>query len=154
MRTSCSVLIRVAVMGLCLAAFSAGADDTADVSTPEEALRAVETAFAQTMADRDHPAFTSFLDEETVFFAGATVARGRSAVAAAWKPFFDGAAAPFSWSPDAVAVLDSGELGLSSGPVYDPEGKRVGTFNSVWRKDRTGAWKVVFDRGCPPCSVP
>ena len=47
-----------------------------------------------------------------------------------------------------MAVLDSGRLGLSSGPVFDPAGERVGTFNSVWRRTE-GEWKIVFDKGCP-----
>ena len=139
---------------LFLASLQAGAEVKVDTSPPEEALRAAEMAFARSMADRDHAAFTSFLDEETVFFGGAGVHRGAAAVAAAWKPLFDGPAAPFSWSPEAVAVLDSGDLGLSSGPIFGPEGRRIGTFNSVWRKDSKGAWKVVFDRGCPPCPAP
>ena len=38
-------------------------------------------------------AFVSFLAEETVFFGGQREIRGSKAVAAAWKPFFDGPAA-------------------------------------------------------------
>ena len=117
-------------------------------------LRATEEAFAKTMADRDHEAFQSFLAEETVFFGSRGEIRGKEAVAAAWKPFFEGPAAPFSWKPDTAAVLDSGTLGLTSGPIFTPEGNRVGTFNSVWRRDSSGSWKVVFDRGCPPCECP
>jgi hypothetical protein len=71
--------------------------------------------------------------------------------AAGWKRFYDGASAPFSWDPDRVEVLDSGTLAVSTGPVRDPQGRRVGTFNSVWRRDAGGAWKIVFDKGCPPC---
>jgi len=116
---------------------------------PGDDLGAVETAFAATMANRDLDAFSSFLDEETVFFAGPTELRGAAAVTAAWAPFFEGEAAPFSWEPEAVSVLDSGSLGLTSGPVFDPEGNRIGTFNSIWRLDAEGVWKIVFDRGCP-----
>ena len=36
-------------------------------------------------------------------------------------------------------------------PIRDPSGKRTGTFNSVWRREKDGRWKVVFDKGCPPC---
>jgi ketosteroid isomerase-like protein len=114
-------------------------------------VRSVERAFAKTMADRDHAGFVSFLSEETVFMGPQDAQRGKQAVAAAWKGFYEGAQAPFSWEPDRVEVLDSGTLALSSGPVRDPQGKRVGTFNSVWRKEAGGAWKVVFDKGCPPC---
>lgn len=105
------------------------------------------------MADRDHAAFVSFLAEETVFFGKAPL-RGKKAVADGWKAFYEGAKAPFSWEPDAVEVLDSGRLALSSGPVHDPDGKRVGTFNSVWRREADGQWRIVFDKGCPPCSCP
>jgi ketosteroid isomerase-like protein len=121
---------------------------TADLAA---SLRATEQAFAKTMADRDHGAFVSFLAEETVFFGGQGEIRGSEAVAAAWKPFFDGPEAPFSWQPEIAAVLDSGTLGLTSGPVFAPDGTRIGTFNSVWRRRPDGAWKVVFDRGCPDC---
>ena len=117
-------------------------------------LKATEEAFARTMADRDHAAFASFLAEETVFFAGPREIRGKAAVAKAWAPFFDGPEAPFSWQPDTAAVLDSGTLGLTSGPVFAPDGTRVGTFNSVWRRGADGSWQVVFDRGCPDCECP
>ena len=104
------------------------------------------------MADRDHAKFTSFLAEETIFFGSKSVMRGRTAVADAWKRFFEGTKAPFAWGPEKVEVLDSGTLAMSSGPVTDPEsGKRVGTFNSVWRRDKDGSWKIVLDNGCPQC---
>jgi len=45
-----------------------------------EQLRQTETAFAKTMADRDHARFASFLAEETVFM-GRTTLRGKAAVA-------------------------------------------------------------------------
>jgi ketosteroid isomerase-like protein len=114
-----------------------------------EGLGAVESAFAATMADRDLEAFVGFLDAETVFFSGPTELRGAEAVKKAWAPFFEGEAAPFSWRPEMASVLDSGSLGLTSGPVFDPEGNRIGTFNSIWRLNTDGVWKIVFDRGCP-----
>jgi ketosteroid isomerase-like protein len=36
--------------------------------------------------------------------------------------------------------------------VRDPDGRQIGTFNSVWRREADGSWKVVFDKGCPPCT--
>jgi ketosteroid isomerase-like protein len=111
-------------------------------------VRAAERAFAKTMADRDHQAFTSFLADEAIFFAGTTPLRGKAAVAAAWKRFYDAPQAPFSWDPEIVEVLDSGTLALSSGPVKDPEGKVIGIFNSIWRREADGRWRVLFDKGC------
>jgi ketosteroid isomerase-like protein len=117
-----------------------------------EEVRGTEAAFAKTMADRDHAAFTSFLATETVFLGQQAVRRGKASVAEAWKPFYEGKDAPFSWAPESVEVLDSGGLALSSGPVFDPAGQRVGTFTSVWRKEKDGKWRIVFDKGCPPCA--
>jgi len=107
-----------------------------------------EQAFAASMAARDHAAFTALLSEQAVFF-GATVLQGRAAVAAGWKAFFDGPAAPFSWQPDQVHVLGDGTLALSTGPVFNPAGEPIARFNSVWRHEAPGVWRVVFDKGQP-----
>ena len=121
------------------------------VAALQEAVRATEQAFAQTMADRDFDAFKTFLSPEAVFFSGDRALRGAEDVANAWKPYFDGPQPPFSWRPETVEVLASGSLALSSGPVFDPAGQRVGTFNSIWRRDASGGWKIVFDKGEKAC---
>jgi len=116
-------------------------------------VKDTEKAFAKTMADRDFDAFKSFLAEETIFFAGESPLEGKQAVVDAWAGFYEGEEAPFSWDPMTVAVLESGTLGLSSGPVFNTAGERVGTFNSIWRRGDDGDWKIVFDKGgqyCPP----
>jgi ketosteroid isomerase-like protein len=110
-----------------------------------------ERAFARTMAQRDHAAFTTFLAEETVFFAGDKPLRGKAAVAAAWKPMYEKPEAPFSWEPATVEVLDSGTLALSSGPVRNAAGEQVATFTSIWRQEAPGVWRIVFDKGCDHC---
>ncbi|WP_232227602.1 YybH family protein [Aerolutibacter daejeonensis] len=115
-------------------------------------VMAAERAFAKTMADRDHAAFAGFLAEETVFFSGEQATRGRAAVAESWARLYEGPDAPFSWEPDQVQVLDSGTLALSTGPVRDPSGKVIARFNSIWRREAPGVWKVVFDKGSPVCA--
>jgi len=116
-------------------------------------VRAREAAFAKTMADRDLAAFATFVAKDAVFL-GRTALRGRPAVVEGWKGFFEGPKAPFSWQPERVEVIDSGTLALSTGPVFDPQGERVGTFNSTWRLDDDGEWRIVLDVGCPPCKCP
>jgi ketosteroid isomerase-like protein len=143
-----------AVLVAVAAGLSAGAaESNADLQAQ---VRESERAFAKTMADRDHAAFVSFLSEEAIFFSGPRGAalRGRKAVADRWKAFYEGPQAPFSWEPDQVEVLASGAIAMSSGPVYDPDKKRIGTFNSVWRREKDGKWKIVLDKGCPPCEGP
>lgn len=106
-----------------------------------------ERAFARSMAERRHEAFAALLSEQAVFFGGKTVLHGKAEVAAAWKAFFEGAQAPFSWAPDHVEVLADGTLALSTGPVFDPAGKTIARFNSIWRQEAPGVWRIVFDKG-------
>jgi ketosteroid isomerase-like protein len=110
-----------------------------------------ERAFAQTMSERDLRGFVSFLSKDAVFFSGDEVLRGRDAVARAWTAFYDGPNAPFSWEPETVEVLESGDLALSTGPVRDAGGALVGTFTSIWRREAPGVWRIVFDKGTPAC---
>jgi len=138
-----------------LCAVAAVALRTTLADAPEalvDQVRSSENAFAKTMADRDFAAFGAFVADEAVFFGGKGATRGKSAVLASWKPLYEGAQAPFSWSPESVEVLASGTLAHSSGPVLDADGKRVGTFNSIWRREKDGQWRVVFDKGCDACS--
>ena len=106
-----------------------------------------ERAFARSMAERDLTAFTRLLSEQAVFYGTTRVHRGKAAVTQAWQRLFDGPKAPFSWEPDQVDVLADGTLAHSSGPVRDADGKLVARFNSVWRQEAPGVWRIVFDKG-------
>lgn len=119
-----------------------------DLAALQQQVFAAERAFARSMAERKHEDFVRHLSEDAVFF-GRGVLRGKAAVAAGWKPFYDGAQAPFSWDPDQVEVAPDGALAHSSGLVRDPSGKPVSRFNSVWRQEAPGIWRVVFDKGQP-----
>ncbi len=140
---------------LLLALLSAGcaARPNADGAALRQQVADTERAFAQTMADRDHAAFIAHLAEEAVFFSGDTPLRGRAAIAEAWKHYYHGPDAPFSWSPAQIEVLDSGTLALSSGPVRDAAGRRIGTFTSIWRRDASGIWRIVLDKGAAACAT-
>jgi ketosteroid isomerase-like protein len=116
-------------------------------------VEATERAFAQTMASRDHAAFSRFIADEAVFFSTTPPLRGKAQVAAHWARYFTAAQAPFSWEPDEVEVLDSGSLALSSGPVKDASGKLIARFHSVWRQEAPGVWRIVFDRGESICDA-
>lgn len=116
-----------------------------------EQVTETERAFARSMAERDIEAFAGFLSEEAIFFGGQVPLRGKQQVTEGWAPFFTEQAAPFSWEPDQVEVLESGVLALSTGLVRDPSGKVIGRFNSIWRLEAPDVWRVVFDKGSPVC---
>lgn len=134
-----------------------GAIGCASVRAPANApasdadVAAVETAFAKTMADRDFEAFASFIDEEAIFLNAGRILRGRPAILEFWKKQYAAPDAPFSWGPDLVAVLPSGDLANTEGPVKGPDGVVFARFYSMWRRNRDGEWKIVFDNGYSTC---
>lgn len=141
---------------ICIGLMMAGAGVAQEPASRQaaEQVEDTERSFARTMADRDFEAFKAFLSDEAVFFSGKTPLRGKQTVADAWETYFDGPDAPFSWAPELVEVLDSGNLALSSGPVRDADGNRVATFNSIWRLENDGRWRIVFDKGSRDCAEP
>jgi ketosteroid isomerase-like protein len=127
------------------------AQSTANAALTRQVFVA-ESSFAATMANRDTAAFAKFVSSEAVFFGQKSVMRGKAAVVAGWRPLFEEPTPPFSWKPEVIEVLDSGNLALSSGPVYGRDGKQFGVFSSVWRREADGTWRVIFDKGCPVCN--
>jgi ketosteroid isomerase-like protein len=117
-------------------------------ATLKKQVFAAESSFAASMARRDFDAFASHVSPEAIFFGDTTVMRGKEAVLNGWRRFFQKPDAPFSWKPDVIEVLQSGNLAISNGPVFDPAGKRVGNFSSIWRREPDGSWKIIFDKGC------
>jgi ketosteroid isomerase-like protein len=150
MRIASTFLIMVA--GLVVGC--AASPPQADRGALQRQVADTERAFAQTMATRDHAAFTTFLSADAVFLSEPRTLRGRGEVAAAWKRFFEQPQAPFSWEPARVEVLDSGTLALSTGPVRDASGRQFATFTSIWRLEAPGVWRIVFDKGDDACDCP
>jgi ketosteroid isomerase-like protein len=124
---------------------------TASTANLRQQVMDTERAFAQTMATRNHDAFVYFIADEAVFLSGDTALRGRPQIAAAWKRFYTDKDAPFSWRPEQVEVLDSGNLAISTGPVFDGKGDKLATFTSIWRQESPGVWHIIFDKGDDAC---
>jgi ketosteroid isomerase-like protein len=114
----------------------------------QQQVFAAERAFARSMAERNLAAFSTFISDEAIFYTGPRPLRGKADVVGWWSRYFSAPAAPFSWEPDDVQVLESGTLALSTGPVRNAQGELTARFNSVWRRE-AGGWRVVFDKGSP-----
>ncbi len=143
-------LFSILVAMVAMVALSAGAATPSNAELKKQ-VADTERAFAATMKARDLAAFSSFLSSEAVFFSGPVPLHGKEAIEGFWKKFYDKPVAPFSWEPDEVEVLVSGNLAYSAGPVYNPEGKLIARFNSVWRLEAPGQWKIIFDHGADVC---
>ena len=123
-------------------------------------VRCREIGFSQAAENRDADAFASFIDADARF-VGNSVIKGPQAIAEAWASFFAEDGPAIKWRPQFVEVLDDGALALTRGPyrmiARDAEDNLVegwGTFNSVWRLQEDGSWKVVFDAGNAATEAP
>lgn len=135
---------------LAIPAMTSSAQAPLDLDALQREVWNTEVAFARTMAQRDLAAFERHLSPHTVWWSGPNkLLRGKAAVVEAWKRFYEGPQAPFSWEPDEVVVIGDGTLATSTGPVRAPDGKVVSRFRSVWRREPDGRWLIVLDRGEP-----
>ena len=148
---NCNMVCLFTALSMLSACVTGGPPHGASVAGAEEAVRSTELAFAKAMADRDFNAFVSHLSHDAVFFDDRKIQHGAAEVSAAWKPLFSDARAPFSWAPDHVEVLASGDLALTTGPVIVND-RVVGRFNSIWRLEAPHTWRIVFDKGEPVCT--
>jgi ketosteroid isomerase-like protein len=147
------IVAAVALAAGCASApWQTTAEGASEASAKAREVADTERAFAKTMAERNFAAFNSFLANEAVFFSGPEPRRGKQAVAQWWQRYYQQPKAPFSWEPDRVEVLDSGNLALSTGPVRNAEGKLIARFSSIWRLEAPHTWRIVFDQGCEVCA--
>ena len=144
---------RLIIAATLLAAGTAGADLAEDV-------RCREIGFSKAAEERDLAAFRSHIDVDARF-VGAGVRRGVDSIAEGWSVFFTADGPTIKWRPQIIEVLDNGKLALSRGQYIttsvNSDGDTVeswGTFNSVWRLNDDGAWRVVFDAGSPATGKP
>ena len=155
---TCSMTSKAACLAL-LAGFFVPHEAMAETGV-KNAVRCAEIAFSRAAEDRDSERFYRLIDKDARFI-GATVQRGPEAITAAWAPFFEADGPSIKWRPQFVEVLEDGKLALSRGPYRlestTEDGStlvRWGTFNSVWRLDEEGRWRVVFDAGSTPDESP
>jgi ketosteroid isomerase-like protein len=118
-------------------------------------VRCREIGFSKSIEARDMDLFRSFLDNDARFVGG-DVRRGPDEITEGWSVYGADEGPTLKWRPQIVEVLKDGKLALSRGPYKytqkNEDGEDVdywGTFNSIWRLQDDGSWKVVFDAGSP-----
>ena len=157
MRQTCPTIMvmryHLIVAASLLAATTAAADLAAEV-------RCREIGFSQSVENLDLDAFRSFIDADALF-VGSGVLQGVDQIAAGWSVFFKHGLPTIKWRPQIVEVLDDGKLALSRGQYIsttaNEDGDIIeswGTFNSIWRLNDDGVWRVVFDAGSPASGDP
>ncbi len=142
-----------------LAAVLLGASATAAAAEPHSAgscaaasgepaaVVAAEEAFARAARASLKDAFMGVLADDALIL-DPVPKPGRAVYAAAAA-----SADRLEWYPTLAAVAAAGDLGFTTGPwrYSSADGARVltGDYVTVWRREATCTWRVVFDGGVP-----
>lgn len=134
----------VVCVGMCAVVAAIG-DETA---SPLASLIESERAFAKMSVEKStREAFLAFLADESLLFAPGPVPGKMFYRRQPDRP------QKLSWAPDFADVAASGDLGYTSGPweirpekMTDPP-TAYGHFNSIWRVQKDGSWKLEVDLG-------
>lgn len=129
-------------LAVIIAMLSVAASDPARLA---DELRATEVAFAKAFADRDKATFVTFIGDGAQFVQRTRILKGKDDIMSVWGELIDAPKPPFSWSPDRVIVNKSGDIGLSTGRVVDANGKHIADYASIWQRQKSGKWKIIFD---------
>jgi len=113
----------------------------------------LEARFAKDVAERGGKAFADwFADDGVTLGNGAMPVIGKVAIAksANWDPKLY----QLTWTPTEALMGPSGDMGYTwghyEGHSKDANGNPVttsGRYMTIWRREPSGAWKVVLDAG-------
>jgi ketosteroid isomerase-like protein len=134
----------VLVVGACAALGQAGDTET-------EALLSADAAWMKVYHAKDLAKSLAFCDERASMLPpNAPIATGKDAIAKVIASDF--ANGNTTWHANKAGVALSGDLGYTSGTseliTKDASGKTLvdkGKFLTVWKKQKDGSWKVLFD---------
>jgi ketosteroid isomerase-like protein len=136
----------LAVLVLC-----AGAALAQTSTDPADGIRAADEAWMKVYSAKDLQKTLAFCDEEGSMMApNSPIATGKAAIAKLVSADFT--YGNLVWHADKAGVALSGDIGYTSGTYKfsfkDPSGKPVvdnGKYLTVWKKQKDGSWKVLFD---------
>lgn len=143
-----SSLVRGLAVGLTVA-LVAGCNQGEKMKTGDvESLVQAERNFAATVRSQGvGSGFLSVLDSSAVVFQPGPV-NGREVYGGV-----SASPAVLAWQPVYAEIAASGDLGYTTGPwKYFPDSEATepvatGQYNSVWRWDSTGVWRLMLDIG-------
>jgi ketosteroid isomerase-like protein len=119
-----------------------------------ETLRQLEAEFMKATAEHGSQGYLSYYADDAVEVPdGAPILQGKESIAKTMS-FLDNKQNHLTWTPVGADISASGDLGYTYGNYEfrstGKDGKPVvayGKYNTIWKKQRDGAWKVVLDMG-------
>lgn len=137
--------------GLVFLAFSTGTALVRAGGSAADEVRAADDAWLKVYSAKDLDKSVAYFDEHGSMLApNAPIATGKPAVAKAIAADF--AVGSVVWHADKAGVALSGDLGYTSGTykvtLKDSSGKSSvdnGKYLTIWKRQKDGGWKVLFD---------
>lgn len=122
----------------------------------KDEIRKTERAFSEMSKNEGiRKAFITFADSGAVLKRSRKLVIGKSAIEEFYsnqKPNDDGSESTLTWEPEFVDVSSSGDLGYTYGyykfVTVDSTGattENKGIFHTVWKRQKDGSWKFVWD---------
>mgnify|MGYP003609609194 FL=1 len=136
---------------ICVAMLSCSSKS--DVNTQKQEVFATEKSFEKMCADSGIcVAFTEFADSDAVILRGNdSIISGKAGI----KHFYDNEKyrnARVQWTADVVNISEDGSLAWTYGKYVwtvknqnGTENEFKGVFYTVWKKQKDGSWKYVWD---------
>jgi ketosteroid isomerase-like protein len=126
----------------------------APVSTDVQTLTSLEAAMMAAAAEKGAAGYMSFYADDAVELPdGSPPAHGKDEIGRAMQ-FLNDKNNRLIWSPVAVTVSQSGDLGYTYGLFVfhsiDKNGQpsiQHGKYTTIWKKQKDGQWKVILDMG-------
>jgi ketosteroid isomerase-like protein len=145
----CSVVLCVCALPML------GQSDPASV---KEALLKVDKEFNVATQEHRLDGWMQYFDEDSVSLQAKPVV-GKDAIRAALKEQWDDPNFHLTWAPDEAYPMPNGKMGYTRGhwtlTSKDEKGspfKLTGQYLTIWKKNKQGDWKIVWDGGAadPP----
>jgi len=116
----------------------------------KQEIRESEANFAALLNEKGlHDAFVAYAAEDATIMRNNKVISGKKAIDEHYKNVDT---KTLTWSPDFVDVSKSGDLGYTYGTFQftykDSIGEEhvdTGIFHTVWKRQKDGSWKYVWD---------
>lgn len=142
----------VAILSFLCLLFWAGIDRQNNKKIAEREIVMAEANFAAASASRGvRAAFLEFADDSAVIVRAGRVYNGKRGI----DEYYSNQSlknVSLTWKPDFVQAAHSADLGYTYGKYHfsaiDSSGKTItaaGIFHTVWRKQRDGKWKFMYD---------
>lgn len=129
-----------------------------DPAAVKAALLKADSDFNASTQEHRLDGWMQYFDEDSVSQQAKPVV-GKEAIRAALKEQWDDPNFRLTWSPDEAYPMPNGKMGYTRGhwtlTSKDEKGnpfKLTGQYLTVWKKNKQGEWKVIWDGGAadPP----